>query len=159
MGVFLSRACSHSPPGSRLLLLGCRGRAMESDSSSRSLELDSRTLSRSPVGLFPKRVSQFSFIHKKQVWGRISESHTDWKWLSERDKIMYLVRGRAASVGKEVAWTMTARSVGGNDCQCGDLQALCCFRNGLCSHWDQCFPTLSPRGPHLASCFGLAGTR
>lgn len=64
---------------------------MESDSSSRSLELDSLTLSRQPVGLFPKRVSQFSSIHKKQVWGRISESHTDWKWLSERDKILYLV--------------------------------------------------------------------
>lgn len=138
-----------------MLLLGCRGRAMETDSSSWSLELDSLTLRRQPVGLFPKRVSQFSSIHKKQVWGRISESHTDWKWLSERYKILYLVCGRAASVGKEVAWTVTARSVGGNDCQCGDLQALCCFRNGLCSLWDQCFPTLSPRGPTWLPALGL----
>lgn len=28
---------------------------------------------------------EFSFLHEKKVWGRIPESHIDWKWLRERD--------------------------------------------------------------------------
>lgn len=68
---------------------------------------------------------------------------------------MYLVCFRAASVGKEVAWTMAARSVGGNDCQCGDLQALCCFSMVCAVAGTNVFPPSAREAPTWLPALGL----
>lgn len=44
--------------------------------------------------------SLFSVIHKKEVWGRIPESHTGWKWLRERDKKHVLFVAKQPQQGK-----------------------------------------------------------
>lgn len=98
---------------------------------------------------FPKELP-ISFLHAKKVWGRIPESHVDWKWLRERDfkkKVCLLPfqprEGRSwlGPRGQEQAEEMV----------------------GSVGTWEPCTVTgaaVSPEKlpPCFLFCFGLAGT-